>query len=94
MLVIPYVIVNSIEPLTERDGVLTKSQIRRGPFNNSGSADAGKDPNWDFRTGTYKKTESYEQLFERDDPDDMNHGDQLLAKARKEEAQRGSNSFI
>jgi len=31
-----------IEPLNERDGVLTNAQIRRGAFNNSGSRDAGK----------------------------------------------------
>ena len=40
-----------IGPLNERDGELTQAQIRRGAFNNSGSRDAGKDPNWDFRNG-------------------------------------------
>ena len=42
MMSIPYFFVNWIQPLGERDGALTGSQIRRGAFNNSGSKDAGK----------------------------------------------------
>ena len=42
MMAVPYFFVNWIQPLGERDGELTGSQIRRGAFNNSGSKDVGK----------------------------------------------------
>ena len=35
---------------------LNASQIRRGPYLNSGSKDVGVDPNWDFKTGTRIRT--------------------------------------
>lgn len=68
-----------IEPLNERDGVLTQAQIRRGAFNNSGSRDAGKDPNWDFRKGVRKKDEEYTRLFAQDDPNKIEHGDDITS---------------
>ena len=37
MTVVPYLFINWIQPLTDRDEELTQSQIRRGAFNNSGS---------------------------------------------------------
>jgi hypothetical protein len=55
---------------------LTHAQIRRGAFNNSGSRDVGKDPYWDFKTGTRIKDKSYEELFLKDNPNEMDHGDQ------------------
>mmetsp|Transcript_8415 Transcript_8415/g.12647 ORF Transcript_8415/g.12647 Transcript_8415/m.12647 type:complete len:157 (-) Transcript_8415:64-534(-) len=64
-----------IGPLNEKDGALTGSQIRRGAFNNSGSRDVGKDPNWDFRTGTRKKDKEYVDLFLKDNPREIDHGD-------------------
>ena len=91
MTVIPYVFINWIQPLSDRDSELTGGQIRRGAFNNSGSKDAGKDPYWDFKRGRRKKVGEdgceddggYEDLFKRDDPHDLDHGDQLLAKSKR-----------
>jgi hypothetical protein len=94
MAFIPYVFMNWIQPLSERDGALTGSQIRRGAFNNSGSKDVGKDPYWDFRNGRRKKIGEdgvgddggYEDLFKRDKPDEIEHGDRLLENGRRASA--------
>jgi len=91
MMAVPYAFINWIQPLSERDSELTGSQIRRGAFNNSGSNDAGKDPHWDFRKGRRKKVgedgyeddEGYEELFKKDDPSDVELGDQYLAKSKR-----------
>ena len=91
MTVVPYLFINWIQPLTDRDGELTQSQIRRGAFNNSGSRDAGKDPYWDFKRGRRKKIGEdgcvddggYEDLFRRDQADMVEHGDELLSKSRR-----------
>lgn len=40
--------------LTTQHEALTGSQIQRGAFLNSGSKDAGADPDWDMQAGTYK----------------------------------------
>uniref|UniRef100_A0A6S9ILF6 Uncharacterized protein n=1 Tax=Ditylum brightwellii TaxID=49249 RepID=A0A6S9ILF6_9STRA len=74
---IPFWAMKWIAPLNERDEALTHAQIRRGAFNNSGSRDVGKDPMWDFRTGTRIKDKGYEELFHKDDPDQIEHGDQF-----------------
>ncbi|KAE8897976.1 hypothetical protein PF005_g6083 [Phytophthora fragariae] len=39
--------------LTAQEKPLNSSQIRRGAYANSGSRDAGVDPDWDLKTGTY-----------------------------------------
>ena len=88
---VPFLFINWIQPLTDRDDALTAGQIRRGAFNNSGSRDAGKDPYWHFKKGRRKKVGEdgceddggYEDLFKRDDPDDIEHGEQLAAKSRR-----------
>ena len=36
---------------TYQEGSLGSSGVRRGPFINSGSQDAGRDPNWDEQKG-------------------------------------------
>ena len=61
---LPYILQQWIGNLNERDGTLTRSQIRRGAFNNSGSTDAGKDPQWDFHKGQYKKDDNYWAIFD------------------------------
>ncbi|RLN58628.1 hypothetical protein BBJ29_007884 [Phytophthora kernoviae] len=38
---------------TAQKDPLNSSQIRRGAYANSGSRDAGADPDWDIATGTY-----------------------------------------
>lgn len=53
--------------LNEKDQALTGPQVRRGAFMNSGSKDIGKDPNWDFRTGQYKKDAGYYAMYQEDE---------------------------
>lgn len=55
MMAIPYFFVNWIQPLGERDGALTGSQIRRGAFNNSGSKDVGKGKSTRLRQGILRR---------------------------------------
>ena len=74
---------------------LTGNQIRRGAFNNSGSRDAGKDPQWDFKTGSRIKDKSYLELFEKDDgPDAIDHEDRLIAKAKRQARWAPERIFI
>lgn len=88
---VPYLFINWIQPLTEREEGLTGGQIRRGAFNNSGSTDVGKDPYWDFKHGRRKKVGEdgckddggYEDLFKRDDPNQVDHADQFVAKSKR-----------
>mmetsp|Transcript_23443 Transcript_23443/g.36843 ORF Transcript_23443/g.36843 Transcript_23443/m.36843 type:complete len:93 (+) Transcript_23443:1-279(+) len=91
MTLVPYLFINWINPLTDRNDALTKSQIRRGAFNNSGSTDVGKDPYWDFKRGKRKKVGEdgcnddggYEDLFNRDDASECDHAEELAAKGRR-----------
>jgi hypothetical protein len=50
--------------LTDQEEPLSASQIRRGPFLNSGSRDAGRDPKW--VKGVYQKDEDYTAHFKRE----------------------------
>ena len=88
---VPYLFINWIQPLSERDDALVGGQIRRGAFNNSGSTDVGKDPYWDFKRGRRKKIGEdgceddggYADLFNRDDPNEVELGDQYVAKSKR-----------
>jgi hypothetical protein len=88
---VPYLFINWIQPLSERESALKGGQIRRGAFNNSGSKDVGKDPYWDFKRGRRKKVGEdgceddggYEDLFKRDAPNQVDHGDQFVAKSKR-----------
>ncbi|KAF0696543.1 Aste57867_12736 [Aphanomyces stellatus] len=51
----------------EKDGPLSTTEIRRGAFLNSGSKDIGPDPNWDFKTNSYKGRRT---PYPRDSDDD------------------------
>jgi len=64
---LPFVLHQWIGNLNARDEPLTHAQIRRGAFLNSGSTDAGRDPQWDFRKGEYRKDENYWALFDNKD---------------------------
>mmetsp|Transcript_5611 Transcript_5611/g.8176 ORF Transcript_5611/g.8176 Transcript_5611/m.8176 type:complete len:148 (-) Transcript_5611:205-648(-) len=66
--------------LVQKDEALTAAQTRRGAFMNSGTRDAGKDPNWNFSNGTYKKDKKYQELFERDDPNNLDHGEEFFKR--------------
>ena len=79
---IPYFVMKHFKPLNEREEALTHAQIRRGAFMNSGSKDVGRDPNWDFKTGTRIKDKAYVELFEKDEgPDVIDHDDRIVASA-------------
>jgi hypothetical protein len=50
---VPYYFSQTLKPMTSREEALSASQVRRGPFLNSGSRDAGVDKNWNLRRGVY-----------------------------------------
>jgi hypothetical protein len=52
--------------LSEKEGALTAPQVRRGAFLNSGTTDIGRDPNWDFSKGAYKKDAGYWAIFQEE----------------------------
>ena len=41
-------------PMIQQEKPLTPAQVRRGPYLNTGSKDAGADPDWDMKAGLYK----------------------------------------
>jgi cation transport regulator ChaC len=61
---IPFVAQQWIGHLNNREQPLTHAQIRRGAFLNSGSTDVGRDPQWDFRKGQFKKDDNYWAIFD------------------------------
>lgn len=61
---VPFLAQQWIGNLNARDGPLTGAQVQRGAFLNSGSKDAGKDPQWDFMKGQYKKDDNYWAIFD------------------------------
>lgn len=63
---IPFFAQKWIGNLNSREDPLTPAQIRRGAFLNSGSKDMGKDPQWDFVRGQYKKDDNYWAIFDND----------------------------
>ena len=63
--------------------ILSAAQIRRGAFNNSGSRDAGKDPYWDFKTGTRRNDTDYVDMFLKDNPKELEHGDRYVYESKR-----------
>lgn len=55
----PLILYYWIGSLNDSDQPLTAPQIRRGAFQNSGSKDIGKDPDWNFANGTHKLRAGY-----------------------------------
>ena len=78
----PYLSSKWIGNLNEKDGALTAAQVRRGAFLNSGTRDVGKDPRWDFSTGTYKRDEEFSEMMKQNDPNQIEHGDEMVRKRR------------
>ncbi len=70
---LPYFSTKAITNLHQKDGSLTAAQVRRGAFLNSGTKDAGPDPNWDFQRGQYRKDQVYREFFASDDATNLNH---------------------
>lgn len=52
--------------LNQRDEALTAPQVRRGAFQNSGTRDIGKDPEWDFEKGLHKTKSGYAAIAEEE----------------------------
>ena len=72
---LPYWATQTIGNLTDRDEALTAAQVRRGPFLNSGSHDAGKDPNWDWKNGRYVYPPGFaEHLKKNQNPNETDLG--------------------
>lgn len=64
--------------LTDKEENLTAAQVRRGAFLNSGSRDAGKDPDWE--RGQYKKNKENQKMFAKDNPDKLEHGEEFYRR--------------
>jgi len=52
--------------LNDRPEALTANQVRRGAFNNSGSRDVGRDPDYDFEKGEHKLKSGYAAMMQED----------------------------
>jgi hypothetical protein len=78
----PYLSTKWIGNLNEKDDALTAAQVRRGAFLNSGTRDVGKDPKWDFRTGTYRRDEQFSEMMNENDPHQVEHGDEIVKQTR------------
>ena len=89
---IPYIATAWITNLTDRDDPLTRAQVRRGAFQNSGSIDAGKDPNWDWKQGKYVYPPGFAEHLKQQSPDQTDLGPDLLGPAVREEQQRRRRS--
>ena len=74
---IPFVAMQWVGRLTDKEEGLTPAQVRRGAFNNSGSRDVGRDNKWDFQKGVYKKDEDYQSIFAKDNPQQIDHGEEF-----------------
>ena len=88
---LPLYATQKIGSLTDRDDPLTAAQVRRGAFMNSGSRDAGKDPNWDLKTGTYIYPEGFAEHLKMQDPEETDFGPDIgpiVQKERKEQQQQ------
>ena len=85
---IPYWALKWIRPLNARDEALTHAQIRRGAFNNSGSRDAGKDHNWDLKTGQYIYPKGFAEHLKMQDPKEVDLGPDMGPMVQAEKKQR------
>jgi hypothetical protein len=85
---LPYYATQKIGSLTDRDDPLTAAQVRRGAFMNSGSRDAGKDTNWDLKTGTYVYPKGFAEHLKMQDPEETDFGPDIGPVVQKERKQR------
>eukprot|EP00934_Nitzschia_sp_Nitz4_P000448 Nitzschia sp. Nitz4//scaffold37_size175936//37136//37567//NITZ4_002031-RA/size175936-processed-gene-0.176-mRNA-1//1//CDS//3329549743//448//frame0 len=84
---LPYWATQTIGNLTDRDDALTAAQVRRGAFMNSGSHDAGKDPNWDWKNGTYVYTKGFAEHLKMQNPQETDLGPDLGPMVQAEKKQ-------
>jgi hypothetical protein len=71
---LPYWATQTIGNLTDRDEPLNASGVRRGAFANSGSKDAGRDPNWDWKNGRYVYPKGFAEHLKMQDPNQTDFG--------------------
>ena len=70
--------------LSTKDTNLNAAGVRRGAFQNSGSKDAGPDPNWDWKNGKYVYPKGFaEHLKNNSDPNETDLGPSLEALAKQ-----------
>jgi hypothetical protein len=85
---IPYWATKTISNLSDKDEALTAAQSRRGAFMNSGSRDAGKDPNWDWKNGTYVYPKGFAEHLKGQNPNETELGPDLGPMVQEEQKNR------
>jgi hypothetical protein len=80
---LPYYATRWIGNLNARDDPLTAAQVRRGAYTNSGTRDVGRDPQWDFKSGTYKRDDEFREMLRDNNPNQIEHGDELVRKTKR-----------
>jgi hypothetical protein len=84
---LPYWATQTIGNLTEREDALTAAQVRRGAFMNSGTKDAGKDPNW--KSGRYTYSKGFAEHLKRSaNPDETDLGPDLGPMVQEQKSQK------
>lgn len=89
---LPYWATKSIGNLTDRDEALTAAQVRRGAFLNSGSKDAGKDPNWDWKNGKYVYPKGFAEHLKRQNPNETDFGPDIGPMVREQQQKQQEQS--
>ncbi len=85
---LPYWATQTIGNLTDREEPLTAAQVRRGAFLNSGSKDAGKDTNWDWKNGKYVYPKGFAEHLKRQNPNETDFGPDIGPILEEERKQR------
>ena len=86
---LPYWATHTISNLTDRDEALTAAQVRRGAFQNSGTHDAGRDPNWE--NGKYIYSKGFAEHLKRSSVNETDFGPDLgpiVQQQQQQEQQR------
>jgi len=86
---LPYWATQTIGNLTDRDDALTAAQVRRGAFLNSGTRDAGKDSNWDWKNGKYVYPQGFAEHLKRQSPQDTDFGPDIGSIVKAEKRNQG-----
>lgn len=85
---LPYWATQTIGNLSEKEEALTAAQVRRGAFMNSGSRDAGKDPNWDWKNGRYVYPKGFAEHLKKQNPKETDLGPDIGPMVREEQQRR------
>jgi hypothetical protein len=85
---LPYWATQAIRNLTDRDEALTAAQTRRGAFMNSGTHDAGKDPNWDWKNGQYVYPKGFAEHLKGQNPTETDLGPDIGPMVQEEKRRR------